>query len=195
MADAHVAPPNPGRQAAADGHDHPHPPAPVAKPDPKGAPASDARLAAMYQDIILDHYRRPRGKGALDAAAGGADADLLAAERRNPLCGDEVALQLLVDGDTVREARFTGQGCSISQASASMLTQAVRGKTRAEAEALVRRFVALAHGDAEAAADKTLGELRALQGVARFPARIRCATLAWGALDDALKGGRPAGER
>ncbi len=158
-----------------------------AKVDPKGAPAgaaaSDARLAAIYQDIILDHYRRPRGKGALDAPD-------LAAERRNPLCGDEIALQLALDGDVVREARFTGQGCSISQASASMLTQAVRGKTRAEAEALVRRFVALAHGDAEAAADKSLGELRALQGVARFPARIRCATLAWGALDDALKAGR-----
>ncbi len=159
--------------------------------DPKGAPASDARLAAMYQDIILDHYRRPRGKGLVEAPAGAA---ALAAERRNPLCGDEVALQLLLDGDVVREARFAGHGCSISQASASMLTQAVRGKTRAEAEALVRRFVALAHGDADAAADKALGELRALQGVARFPARIRCATLAWGALDDALKGGR-SGER
>jgi nitrogen fixation NifU-like protein len=163
-----------------------------ARVDPKGAPAGgaasgDARLAAIYQDIILDHYRRPRGKGALDAPD-------LAAERRNPLCGDEITLHLALDGDVVREARFGGQGCSISQASASMLTQAVRGKTRAEAEALVRRFVALAHGDADAAADKAMGELRALQGVARFPARIRCATLAWGALDDALKAGR-GGER
>ena len=152
-----------------------------------GAASSDARLSAIYQDIILDHYRRPRGKGALDAPEG---AEVLAAERRNPLCGDEIALQLALDGDVVREARFTGQGCSISQASASMLTQAVRGKTRAEAEALVRRFVALAHGDAEAGADPGMKELRALQGVARFPARIRCATLAWGALDDALKGER-----
>ncbi len=145
-----------------------------------GRPDADARLAAIYQDIILDHYRRPRGKGALDAPD-------LAAERRNPLCGDEISLQLALDGDVVREVRFTGRGCSISQASASMLTQAIRGKTRAEAEALVRRFVALAHGDAEAGGDKAMGELRALQGVARFPARIRCATLAWGALDDALK--------
>jgi nitrogen fixation NifU-like protein len=150
-----------------------------------GAASSDARLAAIYQDIILDHYRRPRGKGTLDAPD-------LSAERRNPLCGDEITLQLALDGDTVREARFTGQGCSISQASASMLTQAVRGKTRAEAEALVRRFVALAHGDAEAAADPAMKEMRALHGVARFPARIRCATLAWGALDDALKDGRAA---
>ena len=155
--------------------------APAAPNAPGGAAGSDARLAAIYQDIILDHYRRPRGKGALDAPD-------LAAERRNPLCGDEISLQLALDGDVVHEARFTGQGCSISQASASMLTQAVRGKTRAEAEALVRRFVALAHGDAEAAADPAMKEMRALQGVARFPARIRCATLAWGALDDALKG-------
>lgn len=147
-------------------------------------PDADARLAAIYQDIILDHYRRPRGKGALEAPEGTAT---IAAERRNPLCGDEISLQLALDGDVVREARFTGRGCSISQASASMLTQAVRGKTRAEAEALVRRFVALAHGDAAAAGDKAMGELRALQGVSRFPARIRCATLAWGALDDALK--------
>jgi nitrogen fixation NifU-like protein len=160
----------------------------VAETDVRGgAAASDARLAAIYQDIILDHYRRPRGKGVLDAAEGAA---VLAAERRNPLCGDEISLQLALDGDTVREARFTGQGCSISQASASMLTQAVRGRTRAEAEALVRRFVAMAHGDAEAAADPAMKEMRALQGVARFPARIRCATLAWGALDDALKAER-----
>ncbi len=159
----------------------------AARPD--GArPDSDARLAAIYQDIILDHYRRPRGKGVLDAPD-------LAAERRNPLCGDEISLEVALDGDVVREARFTGRGCSISQASASMLTQAVRGKTRAEAESLVRRFVALAHGDAEAAADKAMGEMRALQGVSRFPARIRCATLAWGALDDALKGDAGRGER
>ena len=157
---------------------------------PATRPDADARLAAIYQDIILDHYRRPRGKGAFDDAtrAGAPGADVHTAERRNPLCGDEVALELLVAEDVVREVRFTGRGCSISQASASMLTQAVRGKSRGDAEALIHRFVALAHGDADAAADKSLGELRALQGVARFPARIRCATLAWGALDDALKG-------
>ena len=143
---------------------------------------TEAQLAAIYQELILDHYRRPRNKGALETA----DA---AAERRNPLCGDEIVLQLAFEADVVREARFTGRGCSISQASASMLTQALRGRTRAEAEALVRRFTALVHGDAEAGQDETLGELRALQGVARFPARIRCATLAWSALDEALKAG------
>jgi nitrogen fixation NifU-like protein len=143
--------------------------------------SSEAQLSAIYQELILDHYRRPRNKGALDAA----DAT---AERRNPLCGDEIALALAFDGERVRDARFTGRGCSISQASASMLTQAVRGKTRREAEALVRRFSALVHGDAGAAADESLGELRALSGVSRFPARIRCATLAWSALDEILKG-------
>jgi nitrogen fixation NifU-like protein len=143
---------------------------------------TEAQLAAIYQELILDHYRRPRNKGALDPA----DA---AAERRNPLCGDEIVLQLAFDGEVVREARFTGRGCSISQASASMLTQALRGRTRAEAAALLRRFTALVHGDAEAGRDESLGELRALQGVARFPARIRCATLAWSALDEALREG------
>lgn len=159
---------------------------------------TEAQLAAIYQELILDHYRRPRNKGPLEAP----DA---VAERRNPLCGDEIVLQLAFDGDVVREARFTGRGCSISQASASMLTQAVRGRTRAEADALLRRFTALVHGQgggqgagqgagdgegsaADALRDETLGELRALQGVARFPARIRCATLAWSALDEALRG-------
>ncbi len=143
---------------------------------------TEAQLGAIYQELILDHYRRPRNKGTLEAA----DVE---AERRNPLCGDEIVLQLAFDGDLVREARFTGRGCSISQASASMLTQALRGRTRAEAEGLVRRFTALVHGDADAGRDESLGELRALQGVARFPARIRCATLAWSALDEALREG------
>ena len=144
----------------------------------------EAQLSAIYQELILDHYRRPRNKGALDAL--GADVPR-SAVRRNPICGDEVALALAYDdAGRVREARFTGQGCSISQASASMLTQAVRGKTADEARALVARFSALVHGDAEAAGDATLGELRALGGVSRFPARIRCATLAWSALAELL---------
>ena len=155
---------------------------PTPPPAPDAAEGrTEAQLAAIYQELILDHYRRPRNKGALEAP----DAS---AERRNPLCGDEIVLQLAFDGDVVREARFTGRGCSISQASASMLTQALRGRTRAEADALLRRFTALVHGDAAAQRDESLGELRALQGVARFPARIRCATLAWSALDEALRG-------
>jgi nitrogen fixation NifU-like protein len=145
------------------------------------APRSDAQLAAIYQELILDHFRRPRNKGPLDAP------EAQRAERRNPLCGDEIALALVMDADDrVREARFTGRGCSISQAAASMLTEAVRGKTRAEVETLLARYTAMVHGDADAAADPLLGELRALSGVARFPARIRCATLAWSALAELL---------
>ena len=147
---------------------------------------TEAQLAAIYQELILDHYRRPRNKGALE------EADRVA-ERRNPLCGDEISLQLAFEGDVVREARFTGRGCSISQASGSMLTQALRGRSREEAGALVHRVTALVHGDPGAAHDASLGDLRALQGVARFPARIRCATLAWSALDEALRA--TAGER
>jgi nitrogen fixation NifU-like protein len=146
-----------------------------------GAGRSEAELSAIYQELILDHYRRPRNKRPLDAAD-------TSAERRNPLCGDEITLELAFDGDLVRDVAFTGRGCSISQASASMLTQALRGKSRAEAAALLRRFTAMVHGDGAAAGDESLGELRALSGVARFPARIRCATLAWSALDEALRG-------
>ena len=139
--------------------------------------SSDAQLSALYQEIILDHYRRPRNKGTLEAA----DEHV---EIRNPLCGDEVELEVKFDGDTVAELRFTGKGCSISQASASMMTQAVKGKSRDEAAAIFHQFHRLVHG--EAPADKTLGELRAMAGVSRFPARMRCALLAWGALNEAL---------
>lgn len=138
---------------------------------------TEAQLAAIYQELILDHYRRPRNKGALDAP----DAVV---ERKNPLCGDELRLELALDGDTVRDARFTGRGCSISQASASMLTEAVRGTSRAEAAALLARFTAFVHG--KGASDDVPADLRAFGGVARFPSRLKCATLAWSALAEGL---------
>ena len=147
-----------------------------------GGVSSEAQLSALYQEIILDHYRRPRNKGALEAP----DEQV---QIRNPLCGDEVELAVKFDGDTVAEARFTGKGCSISQASASMMTQAVKGKSREEAAALFQQFHKLVHGEAPAngaPADKSLGELRAMAGVSRFPARMRCALLAWGALHEVL---------
>ena len=144
-------------------------------------PSNDAQLAAIYQELILDHYRRPRNRGELDAP------DARTARRKNPLCGDEMTLAVAFDVDgRVQDARFSGHGCSISQASASMLTQAVRGKTRAEVQALLGRFKAMLHGDAAAADDESLGELRALSGVARFPTRVQCATLAWSALAELL---------
>lgn len=148
-------------------------------------PPSDAprpELTALYQELILDHYRRPRNRGALESP----DASV---QMRNPLCGDEITLELTFDGERVREVRFAGQGCAISQASASMMTQALRGKTRAEADALTQRFAEMIAGDAEAATDPALGELRALAGVARIPVRVKCATLAWQALQKAWEEG------
>lgn len=148
----------------------------------------DARLQAVYQELLLDHYRRPRNKGTLE------DADV-AVPMRNPLCGDEIELRVAFDGDTVRDLKFVGQGCSISQATASMMTQLVRGKSVAEAELLRERFREMMYGSPEAARDTRLGELRALSGVARLPVRIKCALLPWNALDEALKGrGEPGGD-
>lgn len=141
--------------------------------------ASDAALSALYQEMILDHYRRPRNKGELAGAA-------VSVPMRNPLCGDEITLALALDGDVVREARFEGRGCSISQASASMLTELVRGKSASEATQLAARFRAMVMGDVEAATDSRLGPARALAGVARFPARVKCALLGWNALAEGL---------
>jgi nitrogen fixation protein NifU and related proteins len=137
-------------------------------------------LAELYQELILDHYRRPRNQGSLEAHS-----------RRvalaNPTCGDELELDLLLDGDTITDVRFSGHGCSISQASASMMTQLVKGKTVAEARRLAGRFSEMMHGSAEAARDRTLGEARALAGVARFPVRVKCALLGWNALEESTK--------
>jgi len=142
-------------------------------------PERSAEIAALYQEMILDHYRRPRNKGKLEKP----DAQ---AEMRNPLCGDEIDLQVNFAGDTVGDLKFSGRGCSISQASASMMTQIVKGKSAGEIEAIRKRFRELMLGDATAATDEKLGSLRALSGVARFPARVKCALLAWNALDSVL---------
>ena len=129
--------------------------------------------------MILDHYRRPRNKGTLE----NPDA---AVEMKNPLCGDEIGLQVTFDGDEIRDVKFSGRGCSISQASASMMTQLLKGKTRAEIESIRKQFRGLMLGESSAADDPQLGSLRALSGVARFPARVKCALLAWNALETAL---------
>src|SRR5207249_11018108 len=104
----------------------------------------------------------------------------------NPLRGDEIDLQLRVHGDVIKAARFIGQGCSISQAAASMMTQLLSGKSIPQALALADRMSAMMQGDEGAARDKTLGELRALAGVSKFPVRIKCALLPWNALTDAI---------
>jgi nitrogen fixation NifU-like protein len=142
-------------------------------------PERSAEIAALYQELILDHYRRPRNKGTLE----NADASV---EMKNPLCGDEIRLQVAFNGDGVGDVRFSGRGCSISLASASMMTQLVKGKAAEEIDELRKSFRQLMLGDAAAIDDAQLGSLRALSGVSRFPARVKCALLAWNALESAL---------
>jgi nitrogen fixation NifU-like protein len=142
-------------------------------------PRTPAEISALYQEMILDHYRRPRNKGTLE----NADASV---EMKNPLCGDEINLQVAFDGASVSDLKFSGRGCSISQASASMMTQLVKGKRKEEIDAIRKQFRELMLGDSSAADDPQLGSLRALSGVARFPARVKCALLAWNALETAL---------
>jgi nitrogen fixation NifU-like protein len=143
---------------------------------PGGTRPSSAELQAAYQDLILDHYRKPRNRGRIP----GAEAS---AAMSNPLCGDEIEIDLAFDGERVRDARFEGRGCSIAQASASMLTELVRGKTRAEVRALRERVRTMLTGGP---IDETLGPLVALSGVARFPTRVPCALMAWDAAERAL---------
>ena len=128
-------------------------------------------LSDLYQEVILDHNKNPRNFGVLDGAR--------ASEGYNPLCGDKLTVYLLLDGDTVKQVRFQGTGCAISQASASVMTTVLKGKTRAEAEALFSRFQRAVTGKAEPAELEELGELAALSGVSEFPSRVKCATLGW----------------
>lgn len=135
-------------------------------------------LGALYEETILDHNRSPRNWGEVPGARH--------IEGRNPLCGDRISLSVQVDGDVISDIKFTGEGCAISKASASMMTQAIKGKSRAEAEKLFQGFHDLVTGRAkEIPPDKSLGSLRAFAGVARFPTRVKCATMAWHALKEA----------
>jgi len=149
-------------------------------------------LEDLYREIILDHYRSPRNRGELPSPPA------TRTEGFNPLCGDEIVVYLDVDGDVVRDVRIGGQGCSISQSSASMMSAAVKGKTVKEARALIRAFKGMmsiheasldgdgadgAEDAAPAAGDEVkLGDLEALRGVVKFPVRIKCATLSWNTL-------------
>lgn len=135
-------------------------------------------LQELYQSVILDHNRKPRNFGALDGAN-------RTAEGKNPLCGDQVEVQLHVDGDVISDVHFVGHGCAISKASASLMTAAVKGKTRDEAEALFQRFHALVLGQ-DPNGGKDLGQLVVFSGVSRFPVRVKCASLAWHTLRAAL---------
>ena len=147
----------------------------------------EPQLASLYQELILDHYKRPRNAGPLPGAT--AEIHML-----NPTCGDEIRLRVRVEDDRVVAARFEGQGCSISQAAASMMTGLLQDRPVDEARALIARFKELMHGDAGAARDRTLGDLRALAGVSKFPVRVKCALLPFNALEDALGAGTPERE-
>ncbi len=142
-------------------------------------------LEDLYREIILDHYRTPRNRGELPPPAAHAVG-------HNPLCGDEIDVYLQIDGDTVTDVKVGGQGCSISQSSASMMSQAIKGKSVAEVRALVRRFKGMMSIEEDAPegevpeAEVKLGDLEALQGVVKFPVRIKCATLAWNTLQQGL---------
>jgi nitrogen fixation NifU-like protein len=136
----------------------------------------NAELEALYQTIILDHNRRPQNFRAMPDATAHA-------EGINPMCGDQLTVWLKVDNDRVVDVSFQGTGCAISKASASLMTAAVKGRTRAEAESLFTDFHSMVtgHGGGE-----QLGSLKALSGVSRFPLRVKCASLAWHALKSAL---------
>ena len=141
-------------------------------------------LTDLYRDVILDHNRRPRNFGPLEPANALADGF-------NPLCGDRLTVRLNLAEDRIENIRFEGQGCAISTASASLMTEAVKGKTRGEALALFERVHRLLTDDAADAED--LGKLAALSGVREYPARVKCASLCWHTLASALRSTDPHG--
>lgn len=145
-----------------------------------GKPMETPQLSSLYQQLILEHYRHPRNKAELEDKT-------VEVHLNNPVCGDEIRLQLRIENDHIAEATFAGQGCSISQAAVSMMTTLLEGRALDDAEALAQRFTEMMHGDEAAAKDKSLGDLRALAGVSKFPVRIKCALLGFEALQKALE--------
>ncbi|WP_455331450.1 Fe-S cluster assembly sulfur transfer protein SufU [Exiguobacterium profundum] len=132
-------------------------------------------LDMLYRQVIMDHYKNPRNRGVIED---GVTVDL-----NNPTCGDSLRLQLQIEDDIVKDAKFEGEGCSISLASASMMTQIVKGKTVEEALQLANIFSEMVQGKEYDTDTFDLGDIEALSGVSKFPARIKCATLAWKALE------------
>ncbi|EFI83877.1 Fe-S cluster assembly sulfur transfer protein SufU [Listeria grayi] len=136
------------------------------------------KLDQLYRSVIMDHNKNPRNKGTLPD--GNVTVDL-----NNPTCGDQIHLHLKIENDKITAAAFTGDGCSISMASASMMTQAVKGKSEQEALQMAKEFSEMVQGHEHGQIDEA-GEVEALSGVAKFPARIKCATLAWKAMERAI---------
>jgi len=141
-----------------------------------------SELSDLYQDTILEHNKNPRNFRAIEGADNEADGN-------NPLCGDALRVYVKMDGDTVTDVAFKGSGCAISKASASMMTQTVKGKTREEAEKLFEEFHSMVTGGLDVETDENhLGKLKIFAGVLEFPARVKCASLSWHTLNAALHG-------
>ena len=141
-----------------------------------------SELSDLYQEVILDHNKNPRNFRDIE----GAD---LTADGRNPLCGDALRVYVAMDGDTIADVAFKGSGCAISKASASMMTQAVKGKSRDEAEIIFEEFHKMVTGELDIETDENhLGKLKIFAGVREFPARVKCASLSWHTLNAALHG-------
>jgi nitrogen fixation protein NifU and related proteins len=139
-----------------------------------------SELNDLYQEVILDHNKNPRNFRAIENATNEADG-------HNPLCGDALKVYLNIHNDTVTDVAFKGSGCAISKASASMMTQAVKGKTKAEAETLFNEFRAMVMGELDIETDEnSLGKLKIFAGVLEFPARVKCASLSWHTVHAAL---------
>lgn len=141
---------------------------------------SSHNLDTLYRQVIMDHYKNPRNKGSLSG-------DSLSLEMNNPTCGDRIQLHFRLEDDIVKEAKFEGEGCSISLASASMMTQVVKGKSIEEAIKLSKYFSDMMLGENDDPGDLELGDIEALQGVQKFPARIKCATLCWKAMEKVVE--------
>ncbi|OLS34599.1 Fe-S cluster assembly sulfur transfer protein SufU [Bacillus sp. MRMR6] len=142
---------------------------------------SSNNLDALYRQVIMDHYKNPRNRGILEDGSHTINMN-------NPTCGDRIQLTFNVQNGIVTDVKFEGEGCSISMSSASMMTQAIKGKNVEEALKLSKIFSDMIQGkDYEDADDLDLGDIEALQGVSKFPARIKCATLAWKAMEKGLK--------
>jgi nitrogen fixation NifU-like protein len=144
-----------------------------------GNSAPEPMLDDLYKELILDHYRHPHNRGHLEHATSKS-------EGFNPLCGDEIEVEVEIDGGRIKNVAFGGRGCSISQASGSMMTDVVKGMTKDEAVRMVTLFKRLMTNPEEGAAEE-LGDLEAFQGVAKFPVRVKCATLAWHVLEEGLE--------
>ncbi|GGM35741.1 iron-sulfur cluster assembly scaffold protein NifU [Paraliobacillus quinghaiensis] len=136
-------------------------------------------LDTLYRQVIMDHYKNPRNRGSFGE-------DSVTIDMNNPTCGDRIQIHLLVEDDKVKDAKFDGEGCSISLSSASMMTQAIKGRNVTEALKMSEIFSDMMLGKDIDTEDLDLGDIEALQGVSKFPARIKCATLAWKAMEKGI---------